>query len=84
MKTKLMLLSLLFIIFSCSKKDEIKFDDVNQLIGKWLLVSECGGISGACTYPSATENITIEFTNNGKYIAARNDTIIHESDFKIT
>jgi hypothetical protein len=79
-----MLLFSLFVIFSCSKKEEIKFDDVNQLIGKWLLVSECGGFSGMCSYPTASERLTVEFTNNGKYIESRNDTLIQESDFNIT
>jgi hypothetical protein len=84
MKPKLMLLSLLLITFSCSKKEDIKFDDVNQLLGKWFWVSACGGFSGGCIYPSSTEHTTIEFNKNGKYVESVNGTIIKEYNYRIT
>lgn len=84
MKSKLIVLSLLLITISCVRKEDIKFDDVNLLVGKWSWVSACGGLTGACAYPEPNQNVTIQFTRDSKYIEAVNDTIINEYNFMIT
>lgn len=77
MKTKFAALSVitLFFLSFCTKKEEIFFNDTTKLIGKWTLVAYSGGFYNVRRSAPQDPKYTIEFTNQGKYIECKNDTV---------
>ena len=74
-------------IISCNSDDEVQDEvqiDISDLIGKWNWISTCGGITGACGYPSEDNYHSIEFRDDSTYIKISNGTLIEESSYSIT
>ncbi|MCU0408714.1 MAG: hypothetical protein MUD02_07185 [Bacteroidales bacterium] len=85
MKLRKILLFLAFIltfVTSCSDKP-LDVGSVKQIPGLWKWESTCGGLNYECTYESKSIWATIEFTADGKYIEARNDTIFLETTYML-
>jgi hypothetical protein len=91
MKKIIYFLILVISIVSCSSDiDDTEITNDNSeiespnLIGKWDLVSSCGGITGICWYPTEDNKELIEFKDNLTYIEKINDIVEVESTYIIT
>jgi hypothetical protein len=80
MKTISLIIIMIFII-GCTEKTLVT--SIDQIPGKWKWESTCGGIIYECAYPSKSNNATIEFTSDAKYIEMHNDTIYLQTDYSI-
>jgi hypothetical protein len=56
---------------------------IDQIPGKWNWESTCGGVIDTCSYSSKSNNASIEFTSDGKYIEKHNDIVYMQSDYSI-
>jgi len=67
--------------FSCSSDDD-KLNRNADLIGKWILISSCGGFDRDCWYPENNNYESIQFTNE-MYIKKNNGVINTELEYSI-
>jgi hypothetical protein len=82
LKTKSTIAILIIILCSCSEKLTDVYS-IDQIPGKWVWESSCGGINYTCEYSSKSLNASIEFTSDGKYIEIHNDVIFLQSDYTL-
>lgn len=81
----------LFIViaFSCSSNDDVKIEEEisiedPSLIGKWLWISSCGGITGDCWYPPVGYKETMTFGADSTFIEMQDDIVSIDSRYLIT
>ena len=82
MKTLSIFIFLLCII-SCSKVNDNKVLNLDQLDGTWKWESTCGGLINSCAYSSSLHYANIEFTGEGRIVEMHNDTIFLTAIFSI-
>ena len=69
--------------FVSCKKNEIQ-NNSSSIIGEWIWVSTCGGITGACETPKSTnKRINLVFTANSICFEYQNDTLTSSRRFYI-
>jgi hypothetical protein len=73
----------LFCIISCSKVNDNKVLNLDQLNGTWKWESTCGGLVSDCGYSSSSHYANIEFTGDGRIVEKHNDTIFLTANFSI-
>ena len=73
----------LFSIISCSKVNDNKVLNLDQLNGTWKWESTCGGFFYDCGYSSSSHYANIEFTSEGRIVEMHNDTIFLTANFSI-
>jgi len=77
-------------ILSCNSNDDNQPEeeevqiDYSIIIGKWNWISTCGGVTGACGYPSEEYFYTIEFKDDSSFIKIINDDTIEETSYVVT
>jgi hypothetical protein len=77
----IVLISILF--FGCKKKEFADVTSIDQIPGKWIWESTCGGFDYSCTFSGKNTFASIEFTSDGKYIEMHNDTIFLQTNYII-
>jgi hypothetical protein len=73
----------LFCIISCSKVNDSKVLNLDQLNGTWTWESTCGGLINDCGYSSSAHYANIQFIDNGRIVEMHNDTIFLTANFSI-
>ncbi len=83
MKHYVIYLILILGTLSCSNNEET-YTLTDDLIGKWLWIKSCGGVSGACEYPKENQIKTIEFFNGAIYIEQNNGVVTTQTNYFIS